>query len=205
MELELEALEPLGGERFMVRLSDGREFKVSSAMVADFSLHAARRFSDEEIWELEAASAALGCRERALRLLGARAYSCNELYRKLTDKGETQESAAAAIAWLLERRFLDDEQYAQAIVRRCAAKGYGAARAKNELYRKGIDRELLDAALEELPDSEDTVYRLLCSKLKSDEPDRAEIKRATDALFRRGYSWDEIRTALERRATDNRY
>ncbi|MDR0951429.1 MAG: recombination regulator RecX [Oscillospiraceae bacterium] len=147
---------------------------------------------------MEEVSGVRGCRERALRLLGKRAYSCNELYRKLTDKGETQEAAAATIAWLLERQFLDDEQYAAAIVRRCAAKGYGASRAKNELYRKGIDRELWDEALEELPDSSDTVYRLLCSKLGSDEPDRAELKRATDALFRRGYSWDEIRIALER-------
>ena len=39
---------------------------------------------------------------------------------------------------------------------------------------------------------------LLCSKLKSTSPDRAELKKATDALLRRGFSWREISAAKER-------
>ena len=53
-------------------------------------------------------------------------------------------------------------------------------------------------ALEERPEDEETVYVLLCRKIKSDTPDRAEMKKATDALFRRGFSWDEIKCAVNR-------
>ena len=137
-------------------------------------------------------------KDRALKLLGARAFGARELYDRLVEKGETEQNAAAAIRWLVELRLLDDAEYAAMLARHYAAKGYGPRRIRDELQRRKIPRELWDEAMEELPEQDDTIDKLLRVRLRSEEPDRAELKRATDALIRRGFGWDEIRQAVER-------
>ena len=198
MALQISELKDLGRERFLAVLSDGRETRVSTAMIADLALYSGRELAEEEQEMLFSASALLECKERALRIIGARPMSCKELHKKLLEKGESEEAAESCIEWLLERRYLDDGQYAAMLVRHYNAKGYGIARVKQELYRRGIAKSLWDEALEDMPEMDDKVFELLCRKLKTDAPDRAEMKRATDSLFRRGYSWDEIKTAVNR-------
>ncbi len=59
-------------------------------------------------------------------------------------------------------------------------------------------RPLWDAALQELPATENIVDRLLRIRLKGANPDRDTLKKACDALARRGFSWEEIQAAAER-------
>ena len=84
------------------------------------------------------------------------------------------------------------------IVRHYAQKGFGISKIRNELYRRGVPKTLWDEAIEEMPETDDKAYELLCRKLRGTEPDRAELKKAADALFRRGFTWDEIKAALRR-------
>ena len=138
-------------------------------------------------------------KKRALWLLDKRDYSRHELMGKLTEKGYTDATAEAAVDRLVELGFVDDARYAPIVVRHYAAKGYGARRVQQELQRRGIPKELWDAALEEMPAQDDTVDQLLRSKLRGADPvDRAALKRATDALLRKGYGWDDISAAVER-------
>ncbi len=92
---------------------------------------------------------------------------------------------------------MDDKRYAALVVRQYAGKGYGERRVRMELQRRGVPRELLDEALAEMPAQDDALLTLLRRKL-GDSFDRADIKRATDALARKGYGWDEIGEALQR-------
>ena len=137
-------------------------------------------------------------KERALAMLDRRDYSRAELLKKLTEKGEDETEAAAAVERLAELGFVDDARYAPIIVRHYAAKGYGPQRVRQELQRRGIPRELWDEAMEQMPEQDDTVDRLLRSKLKSESSDRAELKKAQDFLLRKGYGWEEIKSALSR-------
>lgn len=45
-------------------------------------------------------------------------------------------------------------------------KGYGVSRVREELRRRKLDRELWDAALEEMPEPDDAVDTLLRSKMR---------------------------------------
>lgn len=137
-------------------------------------------------------------KKRALRMLEKRDFAVGELTDRLRRKGETPEDAGAAVSRLAEVGFLDDVRYAGMVVRHYAARGFGRARIREELRRRFVPRELWDEALAEAPDPDDTLDTLLRIKLKSDAPDAAELKRASDALCRRGYSWDEVRAAVER-------
>ena len=122
--------------------------------------------------------------------------SKNEVADKLRRRGVDAETSEDTAGWLEKIGAVNDEEYAGQIVRHYAAKGYGLGRIKDELYRRGVPRELWEATLEEMPDTEDTVYRLLASRLKTDRPGKDEIAKAANALYRRGFSWDEIKRAI---------
>ncbi len=187
------------GERYVLVLSDGSVVKTTLAVVADHSLYAGRELSESELAEVAGASRLERAKVRAMNIISARPMSCRELYDRLVEKGETEPDAAACVEYLLNLHFLNDADYAAMVVRHYAAKGYGARRIRDELYRRKLPRELWDEALEQLPEQDEQIDRLLSHRLRGAEPDdRAALKKASDALLRRGFSWDEVKEAVER-------
>ena len=79
--------------------------------------------------------------DMAAKQLSYRALSAKMLRDKLLAKGHDEEAADYALAWLTERSMLNDELFAESVVRSYTRKGYGAARIRQELTRRGIDRE----------------------------------------------------------------
>ena len=143
-------------------------------------------------------------KKRALWLLDKRDYSRAELLRKLTEKGYEDAAAQAAVDRLVALGFVDDARYAPIVVRHYAAKGYGAQRVRGELQRRGIPKELWDDAMAEMPEQDETVDKLLRARLRGAAlRDRAALKKAADALVRKGYGWDEINAAVERYRMEN--
>ena len=137
-------------------------------------------------------------KKRALRLLERRDYSRKELILKLTEKGEPLADAEAVADRMIELGVINDERYSRMLVRHYAGKGYGTCRIKQELCRHGIHTDLWEEAMEELPSQEEIMDKLLRSKLRSSDPDPKEIKKATDALLRRGFSWSEVSACKQR-------
>lgn len=196
--MHITQMRALGAERYELSLSDGSTVKTTLSVIADLSLYSGRELNEAEHAELCSASELSRAKERAMRIISARAMSERELYDRLVEKGESEQNAAECVSWLLSLHLLNDADYAAMLVRHYAAKGCGRRRIENELYRRRVPKALWDEALSELPGQEETIDRLFRSRLRSDEPDRAEIKRATDFLLRRGFSWDEIRGAVSR-------
>ena len=137
-------------------------------------------------------------RQRALKILERRDVSRKMLLDKLTEKGISNTDAEEVADWLCGLGVVNDERFAGLVVRHYAAKGYGAGRIRSELYRRGIPREAWDDALQELPEQDEQIDALLRRRLRSDTPDRDELRRASDYLYRRGFGRDEIRAAIAR-------
>lgn len=183
--------------RLTVTLAGGDEIKSTLCVVTDMRLYSGREMDPAAVSELKSASLRALARERALEYLSRRPMSCAELKKKLIEKGEDEDVAEYCVGWLSEHGLIDDESYAAAVARHYAAKGYGPGRVRTELSRRGIARELWDSALDAMPENVDKLDRFISSRLH-DPDDRDEVRRVSQALFRRGYSWDEIRRALER-------
>lgn len=198
MTYTVTALLKTAPDRFEVSIGGEESFRTTLNVVADFSLYTGRELTAEELAAVRSASQLARAKDRALKIAGARPHSSRELYDKLVEKGESEADAAACVAWLIDAHLLDDADYAAMLARHYAAKGYGARRVRGELYRHKVPRELWDQALEAMPETDEAIDRLLRSRLRSAEPDRAELKKATDALLRRGYGWEEIRAAVSR-------
>ena len=196
--------------RWLLYLEDGSILRVGEAEVASLGLYAGMDLTAETLEALRAAQRRSALREKALRALELRPLSRKELVDKLTtrprkrESGEQEEppdreTAQAVADWLEELGYLNDEEYAKSVVRHYSAKGYGARRLRDELCRRGVPREFWEEALAEAEESDECIDAFLAKKLRGTEPgDRKALKRASDALARRGYSWSEIRDALAR-------
>lgn len=182
-------------ERFTLVFEGAQELKTTLVIITDRFLHSGMELSEEEYKDLASASTLSLCRARALRIINARPMSREEMRKRLTEKGETPENAELCADWLCEMGLINDEVYAGSVVRHYAAKGYGQARIKQELRRHGVPREMWDEALEQMPEQDEYLERFLRTRL-NDPNDRAQIKKVSDALFRRGYSWEQIKHAL---------
>lgn len=185
--------------RFLVWFEGERDpLKVTENEVVAFALYPGRSLEEEELQRLKAAGGLSAAKALGARMLGERPLSRRELIRRLTEKGTAPEDAQAAADWLEELGALNELEYARSIVRHYTARGYGAQKLRQEFQRRGVPRELWDQALEEQSDPVDRVVSFLDKKLRGQIQDPKLLKRATDALLRRGFRWEEIRTGLAR-------
>jgi len=138
-------------------------------------------------------------KKRALRILGNRNFSEQEMLRRLTSKGEAEEAAREVVGWLVELGYINDSDYATLIVNHYSSKGYGTSRIRDELYKRGIPRDLWDEKLAVLDreDKTDSALEFLQKKLRGSE-DKDDLRRASAALVRRGFSYDEAKSAINR-------
>lgn len=193
--LTITELKQTSAERFTLIFSDGRELKTSLSVVTDKFLHPGLELSEDEYNEIYSSSTLSLAKSRALKIINTRPMSHSEMRKRLIEKGESPENAELCADWLCEMGLINDESYAGSVVRHYAAKGYGFSRIRQELNRHGIPRELWDEALEEMPDQNDKIERFIRARL-TDISDKSQINKISNALYRRGYSWDEIKHAI---------
>jgi regulatory protein len=149
---------------------------------------------------------ALAAYDRALNMLAFQARSSRDLRRKLVQKGEVEAHAQAAVERLVAAGLLDDAEYARQVARsKVAGQGASKRRLQQELFKRGVERGVADAAIGEVLSDEgvdegEIVERFARKKLKSlaalDAPTRR--RRLYAYLARRGYEGDVIRRAMSR-------
>ena len=187
--------------RYAVHFSDGTVMRLYRQTVEDFALYTGKEFSDEELEALKEAAGQMSAKMRAVRIVSASSVTKRDLQQRLVQKGESEEQAREAVQWMSELNLLDDSRVAEQVVQRCISKGYGLQRAKQALYEKKVPKQYWDAALEDYPDQLEKIEEFLHSRLGSTYDER-EVKRAIDALMRRGHSYSQIRKALNRLKLD---
>ena len=188
------------------------EILIDGATTATLSLDAIERLQLrvgrevaglEERLALEAAQ--LAVYDRALNMLAFRARSSAELARALMRKGAERSIVDRTIARLQEQGLLDDAAFAQSFTR---AKVLGAnqsrRRVQQHLARKGVAREVSDAAIaavfqEEGVDQRELVEAAARKKLRTLAKQEPAVRRRRLYAFlaRRGYDGDDIRRAMD--------
>lgn len=202
--MTLREIKQTSPERFTLIFDDGTELKTTLGIITGRFIRSGMDFDEEAYNELVSASGLAMAKARALRIINARPMSREELKKRLIEKGETPENAEACADWLCRMGLINDAEYAGSVVRHYAAKGYGSARIKQELRHHGVPREMWDEAMLQMPEQDAYLERFIRSRL-SEPGDRAQVKKVSDALFRRGYSWEQIKHALNEFDTQGDY
>ena len=198
--MRVESLKPSERKkgRFLLTLEDGTLLRITEDEVLRFRLREGAELDSETLEELKKSAKTSAAKVQAANMIASRPLSKKELQKRLQRKGNDEENACAAVEWLEDMGGVNDEAYAASLVRHYSSRGYGTLRIREELQRRGVPRELWDAALEEKTDSAEMLDALIRKKCKGDLSDMKERKRICDALMRRGFSWSEVRAALSR-------
>jgi regulatory protein len=120
--------------------------------------------------------------------------------KKAKDALDGDAQAAKEVAdVLVEDKYVDDLRYASAFARdKSAIQGWGEVKIRYMLSAKGVPRDVIDKALEEIDQdkADSRLEKLLQNKLKSlkDDP-QCRLKLLRFALGR-GYSYDEVNSMI---------
>ena len=201
MRIDSVASQPDRVGRHLVRFEDGTDMRLYRQTIQDFGIYAGAELTEESFAKLKDAASAMSAKMRAIRIVSASSVSRGDLQRRLIHKGEDPQLAEAAVAWMEEMDLIDDRKTAQQVVQRCIGKGYGLVRAKQALYEKRIPKQYWQEVLENYPDQLDAIVDFLRSRLAEGFTEK-ELRKATDALLRRGHTYGQIRAGLQELALD---
>ncbi|MBR5569717.1 MAG: RecX family transcriptional regulator [Oscillospiraceae bacterium] len=204
MRIEKVAPGPDRVGRYTVSFENGSVMRLYRQTIEDFGIYAGKELDEQTYAQLETAAGEMSAKMRAVRIISASSVSKGDLRQRLVQKGEDPEQARQAVQWLSDMDLLDDRKTAEQVVSSCIRKGYGLARAKQALYEKRIPKEYWSDALEDYPDQQDAIVSFLRSRLGSSW-DEKTLRKATDALIRRGHNYGNIRRALETLSIDNEF
>jgi len=137
-------------------------------------------------------------RTGALALLARREYASGELKAALIRKGYAGEVVAEVVTELAGERLLDDDRYADSLVRQLATRGQGPARIRQQLTEAGIPAERASRAIEEGPDWHALAREVRLRKFGPEPPlDWPSRARQMRFLQYRGFSNDHIGSCLD--------
>ena len=196
MKVESLKTSPDRAGRYWVTFDDGSRIGLYRQTVEDFALYSGKELDEQEAEALRTAAGQMSAKMRAVRIVSAASVSRRDLEARLVRKGEDPQQAKEAVAWMEDLHLVDDRATAEQVVSSCISKGYGLARAKQALYEKRIPKEYWDEALADYPDQTGKITAFLKSRLDADS-DEKQVRRAVDALIRRGHSYGTIRRALD--------
>ena len=196
MKVESLKTSPDRAGRYWVTFDDGSRMGLYRQTVEDFALYSGKELDEGEVEALRTAAGQMSAKMRAVRIVSAASVSRRDLEARLVRKGEDPQQAKEAVAWMEDLHLVDDRATAEQVVSSCISKGYGLARAKQALYEKRIPKEYWDEALADYPDQTEKITAFLKSRLDADS-DEKQVRRAVDALIRRGHSYGTIRRALD--------
>ncbi|MGN0170548.1 MAG: regulatory protein RecX [Lachnospiraceae bacterium] len=142
----------------------------------------------------------LQAKKKALNLLERQDRTQEQLVKKLQGYGYPNEAVEAAVEYVKSFHYIDDRRFAENYIRyRQNEKSRYAL--KMELYRKGIEEDIIEEALNSAYEAkeEDLVCKLLEKKrFAPDEDDRKERNRIMGYLMRRGFSLEQIKSGMHK-------
>lgn len=148
---------------------------------------------DASIWEAV---------KKGIDLLAYGDNTKSMLVTKLRQRGFDKYIAEDAAEYIVGLGFIDERRILENLVERLAnVKLYGRSRIKNELYKKGISREILTEYLTDMLDEidfEENLCKLINKKCDISRLDDAKYRESFfAAMYRLGYNPSETKKAIK--------
>ena len=140
--------------------------------------------------------------DRMRALCSRREYCRKDILKKvMTALDGDAAKAEEVVGKLVEERYVDDRRYAAAFARdKASIAGWGTAKIRYMLAAKGVDREIIASALEEIDvnRADARLEKLMENKARSlkDDPQR-RIKLLRFGVGR-GYAYEEVSSMIDR-------
>jgi len=151
-------------------------------------------------------------RKYAMNALSRRALSSGELADRIKRRGHSATVADRVVEQLRTKGYLDDLAYARAVIRsERSRKPAGAMLLRNKLFKKRVDRKIVDRAIAEADDQYNHVEaarelaerRLRSAAMRKADPPTRQ-RRLWGLLARRGFNVETIKAVMGELALDDR-
>lgn len=193
---------------------DGKyRFSLDIYQMVDLGVKIGREYSAAELEEIETESQFGKLYARVLEYCLMRPHSSREVrdylwhkirttkYKSRTGElkeraGVSQEVADRVFSRLIEKGYVDDEKFTRWWVEnRNMRKGTSSRKLSAELRAKGVDSKIIDALLtESIRSDEDELQKVIARK----QSRYSDPQKFIQYLARQGFSYDDIKTALEK-------
>ena len=183
------------GGRYRIELDSGLSFPLYRQEMEAYHLEEDTEIPDD-IWE-EICSGILikRAKKRSLYLLQKQDRTRMELRSRLLRDGYPEELAEKAVAAMEDYGYIDDKRYAEVYIR-YRQDGMSRGALKRKLLEKGIERSLIDEAIDAVCETDEAAIASALLKKKHFDPETADAKerqRMSAYLARRGFGFDLIR------------
>lgn len=148
-----------------------------------------------------AAQQASDCYEAALTLLDRADRAGADLCERLLRKGYVRPAAEATVERLKRSGLIDDQRYALRLAQAQLSHNAGAFAVRRKLMAKRLSPEAVESAMADF-DAQQQQDACLCTAQKlwkkyAALPPREGRAKLAQALARRGFSWDAVRSAAD--------
>lgn len=195
---QISRIEKLTSGRYRIVLEDETYFPLYAKELAEYGIEEHASLSEEAYEEIMRDLLPKRARMRALYLLQAMGRTEAQLRQKLSSSHYPPEIVNDAVEYVRGYHYIDDVRYAVSYLE-SRKESRSRRQLELELYRKGISREDLAAAFEQLEWSDEAKQILAWAEKKGFDPqaaDRRETERFYRFLLRRGYELSAIRRAF---------
>lgn len=194
-------VEPVSKNRYKVEVDGEFAFVLYRRELSHYQIREECEVSEESFEQIKKEVIIKRAKLRAMHLLNDMDRTESQLRTKLRQSCYTEDVVEVALAYVKSFGYIDDLDYAKRYIQNRQNQ-----KSKRELYAqlvgKGIERELIELAMEECYTGEDDeieAIRRLAAKRKYHFRDatREEQQKQMAYFMRKGFSYENIRRALE--------
>lgn len=187
------------GDTWEIELDGAKKVFVNASVVDEFNVKKGQTLTAAALGQITGADVLRKAKKRALYLISEREMCRGELLKKLT-KTYGAEIAEEAAEYVCGLGYVNDEEYApklaEYLIKR---KRWGVRRVRYEMIMRGLDRELVENTLADVPEEEldEELTALIERRYINKIADYDDRRRTIAALARRGYGFGEIKRCID--------
>lgn len=183
-------------QRVSVFVDEKYSFSLSLDELVKYKLKKDNELSQADVKKFKKLSADGKLRARALEWLLNRPHSIREfkdyLYRKKADPDTTQ----SLVTEFSSRKYLDDAKFGEWLVELQERRGKSNLAIRAELFKKGVDREVVEQILEGQADDETERLKVIIEKKQKLSRYKNDPQKLMQYLVAQGFSWQLIKEQL---------
>jgi len=177
-------------------------YEIDGELLRQYHIQEGANLNSDTLEELHHKSRFRRAYRRACYLLDDRDYSYCMMYQKLMHTYQDKTLCIKVMEQLVQCGAINDKRYAQKFAEYLVErKHYGSYRVRQELLRKGIDKELTELCIQTLEEqSLENLPETLAKKYGSMLTDPQDFKtreKVIAGMIRLGYDYHSIKNAVE--------
>lgn len=186
---------------YAVITEDGA-YEIDGELLRQYRLQEGMDSDEALLSELHTKSRLRRAYRRACYLLDERDYSYSMLYQKLMRTYQDRELCTKVMQKLVQCGSIDDRRYANRLAEYLVmSKRYGIFRARQEMLRRGLEKSLVEDALDgwedEAAENIPTVLEKKYARYLTDPKDYKSREKVIAGMARLGYNYRDVKAAIE--------